>query len=168
MKPFLTASLRVLLGGGRKWFLPGATPGSQRAAGNDYVLPTEHAAGWGVPAGVIDTNRDLIADFMAAGFSYAPDAASLNAVTSTVDRLLGLFSFSNMNVAKDKIDKRRNGVGLVDDYGFPDQPMLDEMIAKAIQVLSKNPNGFYLMVEGGSIDKQAHNMDTERWILRHD
>jgi alkaline phosphatase len=53
----------------------------------------------------------------------------------------------------------------VDDYGFPDQPMLDEMTDAALNVLSKNRRGFVLMVEGASIDKQAHNMDTERWIL---
>ena len=52
------------------------------------------------------------------------------------DKLLGLFSYSNMNVALDKIDGRRGKArGLtgrvVDDYGFPDQPMLDEMTAKA-------------------------------------
>jgi alkaline phosphatase len=31
--------------------------------------------------------------------------------------------------------------------------------------LKKQPKGFVLMVEGASIDKQAHNMDTERWML---
>jgi alkaline phosphatase len=54
---------------------------------------------------------------------------------------------------------------VVNDYGFPDQPMLDEMTAKAIEVLSANDDGFVLMVEAASIDKQAHNMDSERWIL---
>jgi alkaline phosphatase len=34
-----------------------------------------------------------------------------------------------------------------------------------LEVLSKNNNGFTLMVEAASIDKQAHNMDSERWIL---
>jgi alkaline phosphatase len=75
-----------------------------------------------------------------------------------------------MNVALDKIDGRRNkarGVTgrVVDDYGFPDQPMLDEMTVKALGVLQRQKNGFVLMVEGASIDKQAHNMDTERWLL---
>lgn len=161
------ADLRVLLGGGRKWFLPKTTPGSARSASSDYVLPAELATGWSVSPGVVDVNRNLIADFQAAGFTYVPDATSLNAVPASTKRLLGLFSFSNMNVAKDKIDKRRNpGVpGVVDDYGFPDQPMLDEMTDRALDVLRKNANGFVLMVEGASIDKQAHNMDTERWIL---
>ena len=86
------------------------------------------------------------------------------------NKLLGLFAYSNMNVALDKIDGRRGkktGVkgSVVDDFGFPDQPMLEEMTTKALDVLSKDKNGFILMVEGASIDKQAHNMDTERWIL---
>jgi alkaline phosphatase len=162
-----SGGLRVLLGGGRKWFLPRTEAGSARATSSDYVLPDELALGWGVPAGVIDTNRNLIADFMAAGFAYAPDATSMNSVPANTDRLLGLFSFSNMNVAKDKVDKRRNpgAPGVVDDYGFPDQPMLDEMAAKALQVLSRNRKGFTLMIEAASIDKQAHSMDTERWLL---
>jgi alkaline phosphatase len=39
------------------------------------------------------------------------------------------------------------------------------MAAKALAVLQQQKNGFFLMVEGASIDKQAHNMDTERWLL---
>ena len=81
-----------------------------------------------------------------------------------------------MNVAQDKIAGRRGlnfanppaagaGATVAADYGFPDQPMLDEMTDAALTVLNKNPLGFVLMIEGASIDKQAHNMDTERWIL---
>jgi alkaline phosphatase len=157
--------LRVLLGGGRKWFLGAGTNGSARATSSDYVLPTDIASRWGVPAGASDPSRDLLSDFIKAGFNYAPDKTSLDLLPSNTTRLLGLFSFSNMNVAKDKIDKRRGASSVVDDFGFPDQPMLDEMTAKALQVLSKNKNGFTLMVEAASIDKQAHAMDTERWIL---
>jgi alkaline phosphatase len=39
------------------------------------------------------------------------------------------------------------------------------MTDKALAVLEKQAKGFVLMVEGASIDKQAHNMDTERWLL---
>lgn len=157
--------LRVLLGGGRKWFLGAGTNGSARATSSDYVLPQDIVSRWGVPAGASDPSRDLLSEFIKAGFNYAPDKTSLDLLPSNTTRLLGLFSFSNMNVAKDKIDKRRGASSVVDDYGFPDQPMLDEMTAKALQVLSKNKNGFTLMVEAASIDKQAHAMDTERWIL---
>jgi len=159
------SGLTVLMGGGRKWFLPAGTPGSARTAATDYELPGELATGWGVPAGAIDPARDLITEFETAGFTYAADGGELAAVPSGTTKLLGLFALSNMNVALDKIEGRRGNPAVVNDYGFPDQPMLDEMTEKALQVLSTNPKGFVLMVEGASIDKQAHNMDTERWLL---
>jgi len=162
-----TKGLSVVLGGGRKWFLPNTMAGSGRTIATDGILSTNVAYPWGVPTGAIDPGRNLISEFINAGFTYVPDANSLTNVSPTTQKLLGLFNFSNMNVAKDKIDKRRNpGVwGVVDDFGFPDQPMLDEMTDKALQVLSQNPNGFVAMIEGGSIDKMAHLMDSERWIL---
>jgi alkaline phosphatase len=169
--------LTVLMGGGRKWFLPATTPGSARGDRTDYAFSSTdaHTADivkrWGAAPGAMDKERNLLADFQSAGFAYAGDKSTLDSLdASKTDRLLGLFALSNMNVALDKIDGRRNkalGINgrVVDDYGFPDQPMLDEMTSKALKVLDRQKNGFLLMVEGASIDKQAHNMDTERWML---
>jgi len=165
--------LKVLMGGGRKWFLPNATDstkpqplnGSQRRAASDYVLGADLQAGWGASAGAIDADRDLLADFQTAGFSYASDNASLQAA-GTPAKLLGLFAYSNMNVAFDKVNGRRGTSSIVADYGFPDQPMLDDMTSIALKVLNHdNRKGFVLMVEGASIDKQSHLMDSDRWIL---
>jgi alkaline phosphatase len=168
--------LTVLMGGGRKWFLPNpggnTSPqpanGSQRSGRNDYVLPDDVVASWGVAKGKLDPERDLIGDFQSAGFAYAPNNAALQAQFAgggAPDKLLGLFAYSNMNVAYDKIAGRRGDRTVVDAYGFPDQPMLDEMTDKALQVLSKNPNGFVAMIEAASIDKQSHLMDSDRWML---
>ena len=161
------SGLTVLMGGGRKWFLPNSVLGSGRTAGTDYVVPNDVTAAWGLPASAIDPSRNLLREFEEAGFIYVPDSTELQALSDTPPKLLGLFNFSNMNVAKDKIDKRRNPAqhGVVDDYGFPDQPMLDEMAAKALEVLAQNKNGFVAMIEGGSIDKQAHLMDADRMVL---
>jgi alkaline phosphatase len=165
------------MGGGRKWFLPASVPGSARSARSDYAFSASDAhtaeitRRWGAAAGAIDIERNLVADFEQAGFRYVADKTALDAVEAgRTDRLLGLFALSNMNVALDKIDGRRNrqagaNGSVVDDYGFPDQPMLDEMAAKALQVLARRKEGFVLMIEGASIDKQAHAMDTERWML---
>ncbi|MEZ0208281.1 alkaline phosphatase [Ideonella sp.] len=166
--------LTVLMGGGRKWFLPSATPGSARGDKTDYVFDAadphraEIAKRWGISPGALDKDRDLIKDFQGAGFQYASSKTELDAAKG--GKLLGLFSLSNMNVALDKIDGRRGkkqGLtgSVVDDYGFPDQPMLDEMAEKALATLARQTQGFVLMIEGASIDKQAHNMDTERWML---
>ncbi len=169
--------LTVLMGGGRKWFLPSTTPGSARGDRTDYAFSgtdlhtSEIVKRWGASPGQLDKDRNLLGDFQSAGFAYAPDKAGMDAIDPRkTDRLLGLFAHANMNVALDKMDGRRGkarGVTgrVVDDYGFPDQPMLDEMTAKALAVLEKQKKGFVLMVEGASIDKQAHNMDTERWML---
>ncbi len=169
--------LTVLMGGGRKWFLPAGTPGSARTDSSDYAFSAtdphtaEIVKRWGASAGALDKDRDLIRAFQSAGFNYAATKSDLDKADAAKP-LLGLFAFSNMNVALDKINGRRgtdkNGLGgasVVEDFGLPDQPMLDEMAAKAIGVLKSAPKGFVLMIEGASIDKQAHNMDTERWML---
>ncbi len=166
------SGLRVLLGGGRRWFLPGGDAYSSRAAGSDYAaLPADLLAGWNLPAaaaGRVDVGRDLLADFQAAGFHYAADRSSLDAqLAANPKRLLGLFAYGNMNVAVDKIAGRRSGSGagtVVGDHLAPDQPMLDEMTKAALQVLSRGDKGFVLMVEGAHIDKQSHQMDAERAI----
>ncbi len=168
--------LHVLMGGGRKWFIPFGTAGSGRignttGSGADYTVPSDVQNGWGVPAGSVDPTRDLIADFQAKGFYYAPNLAGLNSMTGTETKLLGLFNSGHMDVSLDKIARRRTAAlatptvapgSLIATY--PDQPLLEEMTDKALTVLSKNANGFVMMIEGASIDKQAHNMDTERWV----
>src|SRR6266540_203506 len=170
--------LIVLLGGGRRWFLPSDQFGSSRATGSDYAaLPADLVAAWGLPstaAGVVDPARDLIGDFVDAGFTYADSATSLSEALSSrhaPDKLIGLFAYGNMNVSLDKLAKRRNtllpgaSTFAVDDYHAPDQPMLDEMTDAALKVLdSRNRHGFVLMVEGAHIDKQSHAMDAERTV----
>ena len=172
------SGLRVLLGGGRRWFLPAGQFGSSRTAATDYpALPADLVAGWGLPAasvGASDPGRNLLSDFKAAGFDYVEDAAQLNAFRAPgahrPRRLLGLFGYGNMNVTLDKLAKRR-GVPLpgstsyvVDDYHAPNQPMLDEMTDAALKVLETHRKGFVLMIEGAHIDKQSHAMDAERAI----
>ena len=47
---------------------------------------------------------------------------------------------------------------------FPDQPDLTEQVTAALDVLSRNPEGFFLMVESGMIDKYTHVLDMERAV----
>src|SRR5262249_45185404 len=146
------SGLTVLMGGGRRWFLPSGQFGSSRAAGSDYVLPAELASAYGVPAGAVDPGRDLLADFQTAGFNYASTPTELLAVPDDATKLLGLFGYGNMNVAFDKIAGRRGTPDVVNAYHAPDQPLLDEMLDAALKVLNKNANGFVLTVEGAHID----------------
>ena len=61
---------------------------------------------------------------------------------------LGLFSKSHLKY----VDERNNKT----------TPDLELMITKALKKLKKNENGFFLMVEGGKIDKAHH----ESWAHR--
>ena len=131
-------NLKVLLGGGASHFIPKGRTGSRR---ND--------------------ERDVLAEFQAAGFSYVQNATELHAYVPGSDaKLLGLFHPDNMDVAFDKLQLGDPSV----IAAHPDQPFLKDMAAKAIEVLRQYPQGFFLMVEGAQIDKQAHRMDAERSI----
>ncbi|MDE5458876.1 alkaline phosphatase [Bradyrhizobium sp. CSA112] len=128
----------VLMGGGAANFLPQAAPGSKRKDDVDYV-----------------------ARFRDAGYSVATTKTELDAVNAKSDtrRLLGLFAAGNMDGALDRKFLKGGGV-----KKFPDQPDLTEQVQTALNVLSKNDAGFFLMVESGMIDKYAHLLDMERAV----
>jgi alkaline phosphatase len=136
--------LTVLMGGGRQWFVPkeGSKDGRRGTPTNTKV----------------NTARDLVAEFRSAGFTFADSAESLRAVSaSRPQRLLGLFADRTMPTVFDKLGHGAKPVTNV--------PMLDDMARAAIDSLSSSsPHGFFLMIEGASIDKQAHAEDSDRAI----
>ena len=46
-----------------------------------------------------------------------------------------------------------------------DTPSIEEMTTKAIEILSADEDGFFLMVEGACIDKHSHDNDMENMML---
>lgn len=133
---FLQLQPEVLMGGGSAWFLPQSTPGSKRK-----------------------DERDIISEFEQQGYQFAGSKAEL-AKAGTPAKLLGLFHLSNMDVYLDREGFKNPDVL----KQFTDQPTLWDMTQKAIDILSQNPNGFFLMVEGASVDKQLHPMDWQRAV----
>lgn len=67
---------------------------------------------------------------------------------SQVDYLLGLFASESIEYA----DTQREH----------DDPTLAEMTNAALQILSRNPKGFFLFVEGGRIDQAHHANNGQR------
>ncbi len=127
----------VLIGGGSAYFLPRTVPGSKRKDEKDYVE-----------------------DFRKAGYTLATTRTELTEVMkNTPDRLLGLFHTGNLDGALDRKQLKKGTVSK-----FPDQPDLTDSMAAALKVLSKNPNGFFLMLEAGLVDKYTHPLDWERAI----
>ncbi len=125
---------QVILGGGGQYLLPSTAEGSRRA-----------------------DERDLFTEYEAAGYTVVTSATELqDALGETPDRLFGIFHPRDMNVWLDR-NVYTDNVG-----DFTDQPGLEAMTLAALDVLNQNPNGFYLEVESGSVDKQMHPLDQER------
>ena len=128
----------VLLGGGSAYFLAKDIPGSKRKDDKDYI--------------------QLFKD---AGYALATSKDELAASnTSNQDKLLGLFHTGNLDVTLDREFLKK---GTVDK--FPNQPGLVDMTRTALEKLSKNPEGFFLMVEGASVDKMSHPLDWDRALI---
>lgn len=112
--------------------------------GEDEFLPADETGCYSSP-GLRGDGRDLIAEATAAGYTYVCDAAAfVTVVPTTTTRLLGLFADGAM--------KR------------PFSPSLAGMTQKAIAILSQDPEGFFLMVEGGQIDWACHRNDAT-WAI---
>jgi alkaline phosphatase len=134
---FLTTKPDVILGGGSAYFLSKDIPGSKRK-----------------------DDKDLIKTFKDDGYTLATDKAELAAAEGTNSgKILGLFHTGNMDVTLDREFLKKGTVGK-----FPNQPGLKDMTKVALDQLSKNPDGFFLMIEGASIDKMSHPMDWDRAI----
>jgi len=86
----------------------------------------------------------------AAGYHVITDRGGLPALdTETQTFVSGQFGASHMPYEYD---------------GLGDLPHLSEMTAAALDVLENDPDGFFLMVEGGRIDHAGHVNDIERGV----
>ncbi|WP_349436452.1 alkaline phosphatase [Pararhizobium sp. A13] len=142
-KPEITGMLLdvkpdVVLGGGSAYFLPKETAGSKRKDEKDYIKL-----------------------FQEAGYSLATSKSELETVAGTnTGKILGLFHTGNMDTLLDRDFLKK---GTVDK--FPDQPGLVDMTNVALGELSKNPEGFFLMIEAANIDKMSHPLDWDRAVV---
>ncbi|WP_440894311.1 alkaline phosphatase [Aeromonas dhakensis] len=95
--------------------------------------------------------RDLTAELTAQGYHYVTTKDDLAGVNS--GKVLGLFSAkSHLDYELDRVAKGAAST----------QPSLSEMTAKAIDLLSQNSQGYFLMVEGGRIDHALHGTNAKR------
>jgi alkaline phosphatase len=123
--------LEIALGGGRAHFTPKGTPDPE----NTRI------------SGHRDDGRDLTREWVDArgGSSYVWNREQLAAIDrDKTKHLLGLFEPDHMKFEADRGD---------DTSG---EPSLAEMTEFAIDTLSRDPDGFFLMVEGGRIDHAHH------------
>jgi alkaline phosphatase len=133
----INGGIDVALGGGRTRFIP------KTATDPEYGV-----------AGKRKDGRDLTADWINkhSNAQYVWNKAQFDAIDpNTTDHLLGLFEPSHVHYEADRTAHDKAG-----------EPSLTEMTTKAIDILKKNQNGYFLMVEGGRIDHAHHSGNAYR------
>ncbi|WP_045857625.1 alkaline phosphatase [Teredinibacter purpureus] len=126
--------LEVVLGGGRRHFLP------KDASYNspDAVSSIE---------GDRTDGRDLTAEWQAtyADGVYVYDKTGFDTVnTETTEHLFGLFNESHMQYEADRVND------------IAGEPSISDMTETALAILDNNESGYFLMVEAGRIDHSHH------------
>lgn len=126
------SGLTLLMGGGRQFFHPPAWTDPECTG-----------------TGVRKDKRDLAQELTAKGWTVVQSARELSTLDPNQNnlKLLGLFEYSHMQY---DLDRPKDKLG---------EPSLAEMVNFAVRVLSRNPKGYFMMVEGAKIDKASHGIN---------
>ena len=133
--------LEVVLGGGEQHFRPDG--------------PTTSAL-WPrlkEPAITRSDGRDLTEEWLAnrSGSAFVRTCSEIeNLDTAKTSHLLGLFAANHLRFEADR------------ENDLPCQPSLTQMMLTALEILERNPLGYFLMVEGGRIDHGHHGANAFR------
>lgn len=131
----LMSNVDVILGGGLQYFI-----------GKNETDPTGKA-------GKRADERNLIKDFESEGYVFVYNGTAFHKVDANdTKKLIGLFESSHMQYELERQQSQEK------------DPSLAEMTKKAIEIVSANPKGFFLMVEGGRIDHAGHERNLSKII----
>lgn len=133
----------VLMGGGGRYFLP-----------NDSV-----------------DGSNMYVNYSNAGYTVTYTKTEMMEAANNLEtqKLLTISQYGDMNVWLDRnvytdnLNVSENSPR-GDGVAPTDQPSLDDMVTSALKILSRNENGFFLLVEAASIDKAAHQLDVPRML----
>ncbi|THB81336.1 MAG: alkaline phosphatase [Desulfobacteraceae bacterium] len=136
---FVTSDVDFFAGGGIRHFIPQA----RKIENGDAVGKTIKSKR--------KDDKDLVADFEAKGYQTfigMPGAKGfVSQDFSKLDKVFAAFTYTHLPYEIERINK------------YNDVPSLAKMTRAGIEVLKKDNDGFFLMVEAGRIDHAAHAND---------
>jgi alkaline phosphatase len=121
----------VVMGGGAANLFPAS-----------YKYNTTYGATW---TGARADGENLYQALLDRGYSFVDSKTGLDQVSN--GKVWGLFAASSMQADVDRATFA------------PSEPTLPEMTTKALELLSKDKDGFFLMVEGSQVDWANHAND---------
>ncbi|MFN3691593.1 MAG: alkaline phosphatase [Fervidobacterium sp.] len=113
------------------------------------VVDVAFGGGWQwflpeVKGGVRKDGLDLIKQLTDKGYKYINNVEELTKLSAKTDKVVGLFAKNPLDPVAERSSQ---------------QPTLDLMTKKALEILSESGKPFMLMVEGSQIDWECHNND---------
>ncbi len=108
-------------------------------AGYTYFLPEEDG-------GTRTDNRNLIAEMEDKGYTFIRDENRIGEIAD-LDKVLAFLTPTNLERYPERGDQ------------------MNRLTMAALESLSKNENGFFMMIEGAQIDWAGHDNDAE-WMIR--
>ncbi|MBV1776722.1 alkaline phosphatase [Burkholderiaceae bacterium DAT-1] len=127
----------VLMGGGRNHFTPYDASANKTGRSD---------------------GRNLLTELAAKGYTVAANKTEMQAAQAG-KKFIGIYSSkSHLEYELDRTATPPVGEGA-------GQPSLAEMTIKAMDLLSKNDKGYFLMVEGGRIDHALHGTNAKRALV---
>lgn len=131
MEHMVYNNVDVVFGGGARHLIP-----------ESDTYTTTFGDSW---SGKREDGEDLMQVLINRGYSFVDNRNDMLALTG--GKVWGLFDDSHMDPDIDR------------QYFHDTQPSIAEMTAKAIELLSQDEEGFFLMVEGSQVDWAGHNND---------
>jgi alkaline phosphatase len=129
------SGIEVLMGGGRQYMTPRDTMDEEGALSKRT------------------DRRNIIDEMKRKGYTYIYDTNGFRSLdTKSAGKVLGLFNPGHMEY---ELHRAKDKAG---------EPALWEMTEKALEILSRNKKGFFLMVEAAKIDHAAHVHQTAEYL----
>ncbi|MBL8026497.1 MAG: alkaline phosphatase [Fibrobacteres bacterium] len=131
-------AIDVILGGGALMFVPESTKVSAHKAFASLKTGKDKKS-------KRSDKRDLILEMKQKGYEFVCNDSMLSHVKG--GKVFGLFSGGNISAAIDRDDEATG------------EPTLEAMAKKSLSVLKAKGKGFFVMLESGRIDAEAHKND---------
>jgi alkaline phosphatase len=136
--------VKLIFAGGRKKFMRKTDP--------DYANSTKFGDRIDNRNLIDDWHRNMQSKQLKHKFLWnISDFEQLKKSDQHYDHILGLLAYNNMEYETERVEQNP-----------PKEPSLVEMTEAAIRILSRNPRGFFLLVEGGKIDHGHHIGNAQR------